>query len=177
MSVLIPQVSTDDHYLGKLGAKITLVEYGDFECSICKLSYPILLQMQKELNEECLFVFRYFLLKKKHPHALIAAKAAEAADKQGMYWKMYDALFRFDKPLILENINNLAEQISLNLGQFQSDMQNPAIEEKIEKDFISGLKSDVNGTPCFYINGERFDGDRSYANFLTTLKTSAKPSP
>lgn len=159
MTQLIPAVNGNDHISGNIWAKIELVEYGDYECPYCGQAYPIVKIIQRKLREEIKFVFRNFPLSKIHPHAFSAAVATEAAGLQHKFWEMHDLIFENQKHLEAEDIFRLASAIGLNIEQFKNDIQEKMLADKVEKDFEAGLRSGVNRTPTFFINGEKFEGD------------------
>ena len=170
MPNLITPINTEDHILGSLNFPINLVEYGDYQCSICKMTLPIIKQLNKELNGKLCFAFRHFPLKNSHPYALEAAKAAEAASFQNKFWEMHELLYSKQIQLNSNIWLELAKELQLNLEKFKVDFQSVVIENKIQDEFSKGLRSGVNGTPCFYINGERCDGDVSYEALKNKLK-------
>jgi protein-disulfide isomerase len=153
MSTLKPAVNSADHYQGNANAIITLVEYGDFECPHCRHAHPLIKQLLKEKGKELRFVFRNFPLREIHPHAYASAVAAEAAGKQDEFWEMHDLIFENQEKLSDNFLLSLAKSIRLDLAQFVKDSKSKEIESKIEKDFESGIRSGVNGTPTFFLNG------------------------
>lgn len=174
MPHLVIPVNEKDHFLGPLQAPTNLVEYGDYQCLTCKRAFSIMKQFQKELDPHLCFVFRHFPLKESHPQALLAATAAEAAGLQNQFWEMHDALYQLQAQLSPESILEIAQKLPLDLATFQKDWENPQLAEKIQGSFITGVRSGVNGTPCFFINGERYDGDLSLEPFKQTLIQAAK---
>ncbi|MBS4163685.1 Uncharacterized protein PRO82_000988 [Candidatus Protochlamydia amoebophila] len=173
---LMPQLSTPisekDHILGNLNAPVVLVEYGDYQCKTCALTHPIVKQLLKEMRGQLCFAFRHFPLKNSHPLAFIASQAAEAAALQNKFWQMHECLYHHHSALSLEAFPSYAEEIQLNIKLFNENLQNPSLISYIEENFCSGLDSGVNGTPCFFINKERYDGDRSYDTLLSALKNA-----
>ncbi|MDQ0967359.1 protein-disulfide isomerase [Flavobacterium sp. W4I14] len=107
-----------------------------------------------------------------HEFAFPAAIAAEAAGLQGKFWEMHDALYENQYRLNGELFDELAETIGLDLEQFQQDSTSEEIKSKIEDDFDSGVRSGVNGTPSFYVNGNKFDGGAT--DLYQMLKESAE---
>jgi protein-disulfide isomerase len=153
MSALTPPVNSHDHHLGNKNAAIVLVEYGDFECSYCGRAHPLVKRLLKEKGDELLFVFRNFPLRKIHPNAQDAAAAAEAAGKQNKFWEMHDLIFDNQKMLNRDFLSSLADDLELDAAQFAHDSRSKEIQNKIETDFESGIRSGVNGTPTFFLNG------------------------
>lgn len=163
-----------DHSLGSPESPAILVEYGDYQCGICKICQPMLKKLKKELGDQLCVIFRHFPLTQSHPFARLAAQAAEAASLQNKFWEMHELLY--DNQLRMEPglFNQLAEQLKLDMKKFKSDLQSPQIAAKIDTDFNGGLRSGVNGSPCFFINQERYDGDASYDVLKKALIESAK---
>jgi len=159
MKQLIPVVNSNDHVAGNSLATIELVEYGDYECPYCGRAYPLVKDIQQKLGSELKFVFRNFPLSKIHPHAFQAAIATEAAALQNKFWEMHDRVFENQKILDDENIFLLAMSIGLDPELFKNDIEKKSLKEKVEKDFDSGIRSGVNRTPTFFINGEKYHYD------------------
>lgn len=156
---LRPPVSGKDHIQGNPDAAIELLEYGDYQCPYCGRAYPIVKNIQQNLGDDLKFVFRNFPLTKIHPLAKIASVATEAAGKQGKFWEMHDIIFENQRRLYKRALLEYAQAIDLNLAQFEADLDNEILIEKVELDFESGLRSGVNATPTFFINGEKYEGN------------------
>lgn len=152
-------INGDDHSDGPETAPITLVEYGDFECPYCGRAYPIVKALQEQLGDQLRFVFRNFPIREAHPHAEKAAESAEAASEQDRFWEMHDTLFENQRRLRDSDLVDYATRLGLDVTRFTSELQSGIYEEKVQEDFMSGARSGVNGTPTFFINGERWDGD------------------
>ncbi len=168
-------VTNQDHIQGSNNAPIKLVEYGDYQCSYCGEAYPIIKAIQQNLGKDLELVFRNFPLSEMHPDAENAAKAAEAAALQNKFWEMHDMLYENQQQLDESHLVQYAKKLGLDINQFQSDMQGKAVSDKIENDFESGVKSGVNGTPSFYINGEKYDGNWQDEDVFTQdLKSQLK---
>lgn len=150
-------VGENDHMQGSDGARVTLVEYGDYECPHCGRAYPIVKKVQAKMGDRLRFVFRNFPLTQAHPNALHAAEATEIAAKQGKFWEMHDLLYENQDALGDESLIAYAEQLGLDVEKFKKDLRNDTFEEKVRGDFMGGVESGVNGTPTFFINGVRFD--------------------
>jgi protein-disulfide isomerase len=157
MKLTVP-INSGDNIKGRENAPITLVEYGDFECPYCKLAYPIVKEIQKIEGDNLKFVFRNFPLSEIHSHAVHAACAAEAAAKQGKFWEMHDLLFENQEALEDQDLITYAKNLNLNIQQLKKDMTSEGIIKKVKSDFMGGVRSGVNGTPTFFINGIRFNG-------------------
>ncbi len=165
-------MGANDHSQGAEKAAVTLVEYGDYECSYCGAAYPIVKKVQKKMGGKLRFVFRNFPLTQVHPHAHRAAEAAESADAQGKFWEMHDALYENQDALDDNNLTAYAEKIGLDDKKFKKDLQNDAFRERIRHDFTGGVESGVNGTPTFFINGIRYDEAVDYETLLAALEAA-----
>jgi protein-disulfide isomerase len=155
--MLKPPVSTNDHVEGNTDAPIELVEYGDYQCPHCGRAYSVVKALQSKLGEQVKFIFRNFPLAKIHEDATLAAIATEAAARQHKFWPMHDILFENQEELSREALTGYAKALGLNVDQFSKDLDDPALSEKVEMDFESGIRSGVNATPTFYINGEKYN--------------------
>jgi len=174
MTQLRTNVNKADHILGNEHAPLELVEYGDYECPHCGRAYPIIKDLTKQLGDKLKFVFRNFPLSQVHPHAVSAAVAAEAAALQGKFWEMHDLIYENQQTLEVEHLFLFAHKAGLDLERFRNDIQDPALNDKVEKDFYGGLRSGVNATPTFFINGQKYDGDWSGHNLLHYLQKVLK---
>lgn len=171
MTDLTPAVSSNDHVYGNLHAPLELVEYGDYECPYCGRAYPIVKSIQEKLGADLKFVFRNFPLRKIHPNAYPAAVATEAAALRGKFWEMHDIVFENQKTLGPENILAFANSLGLDIERFQKDILDESLFLKARKDFESGMRSGVNRTPSFFVNGKKFDGDWSENGLLQYLES------
>jgi protein-disulfide isomerase len=170
MTQLKPAVNSNDHIHGNHNAALELVEYGDYQCPYCGRAYPIVKNIQQVLGPDLKFIFRNFPLSRIHPHAFAAAVATEAAGLQGKFWEMHDIVFENQKMVDTESIFLMAKMIGLDLERFKSDVQRKELAEKVEKDFESGMRSGVNRTPTFFINGEKYEGSWEENDFLAYLQ-------
>lgn len=171
MTQLKPAVNSNDHMDGDINSPLELVEYGDYECPYCGRAYPIIKVIQEKLGPRLRFIFRNFPLSKSHPHAFTAAVAAEAAGRQGKFWEMHDIIFENQRSLEDASIIRYAESIDLDMKRFEHDIQQKANIDKVHNDFESGMRSGVNRTPTFFINGKKYDGDWEGEALLQYLKT------
>lgn len=172
MSKLRPPVNAEDQVQGSNSATIELVEYGDYQCPHCGAAYPIIKRIQKKMGHKLKFVFRNFPLQEIHPQALGAALAAEAAGAQNKFWQMHDIIFENQQNLEREDLIQYAETIGLDVPTFKSDIKEQAFLEKVETDFESGIRSGVNGTPSFFIDGDKYNGswdEKSLLEYLESL--------
>ncbi len=179
---LQPPVHDQDHSRGPAAAPVTLVEYGDFECPHCAAAYPIVRRLQEQRAGEVRFVFRNFPLVRLHPHALHAAEAAESVAAHagaGAYWAMHDALFEHqrDSPRALDDAHLVrhAAAAGADAERVRRELAAGTHEAKVRGDYVSGVRSGVGGTPTFFINGARYDGDwRDSAAFAWALDRVAR---
>jgi protein-disulfide isomerase len=155
---LKPPVTEKDHTAGSSAASIELVEYGDYQCPHCGAAYPIIKKIQKTFGTQIRFVFRNFPLSEIHPYAVAAAIATEAAALQDKYWPMHDIIFEHQSMLSEEGLQKMAGTAGLDLEKFREDIQLNMLQDKVDADFESGVRSGVNGTPSFFINGNKFEG-------------------
>jgi protein-disulfide isomerase len=155
--VLTPPVSDEDHAIGRSDAPITLVEYGDFECPYCGRAYPIVKEVQSRFADQLRFVFRNFPLSEIHPHAEHAAESAEAAGAQGAFWEMHDVLFENQHALEDVHLAGYASSLGLDVERFVNELAEGFYTPIVRQHFLSGVRSGVNGTPTFFINGIRHD--------------------
>ena len=147
-----------DHIQGSIDAPFKLIEYGDYQCPFCADAHEVVKEIQGRLGDQICFVFRNFPLVEIHPFAEHAAEAAESAAGQGRFWEMHDMLFENQQNLGFASLLRYAEQLLPDADQWVEDMRKHAFAERVRDDFTSGVRSAVNGTPTFFINGVRYDG-------------------
>jgi len=155
---LTPPVSARDHASGPATAPVTLVEYGDFECPYCGAAYPVVKEVQRHFRSRLRFVFRHFPLSQMHPHAEHAAEAAEAAGAAGKFWQMHDALYEHQRALADHDLVRYAVSVGVDPAVATEALIAHTYQERVKSDFMSGVRSGVNGTPSFFINGEKYEG-------------------
>jgi len=183
-ALLIDAVSPKDWEKGNAASQTVLVEYGDFQCPACLTYYGFVKQLVAEFGSQISFVYREFPLRNVHQFGQIAAQSAEAAGKQGKFWEMYDLLYSnqaswskaSDASKIFEGY---AQSLSLNVDQFKKDRDSDAVKNKIENDFQSGVRAQVQGTPTFYLNGKKIENPYSYDDFkkLVLQGQNVAPAP
>ncbi len=169
-------VADRDHVEGPAEAPVVLVEYGDYQCPYCGAAYPVIKQLQKEMGAQLRFVFRNFPITNAHPQAEWAAETAEAASAQGKFWPMHDFLYENqqffgDNPYFVK----FEEKLQLDVPRLSKEVASRAYLPRIEEDFSSGLRSGVNGTPTFFINGVRYDGEHEVGPMLAALRQAEGP--
>ena len=168
-ATLTPPVSARDHIQGRDDAPLTLVEYADYQCPYCGEAHPVIKRLQKSLGKKLRFVFRNFPLTRAHPYALLAAQAAEAAGLQGKFWEMHDLIFENQEQLQPEALPAWAHKIGLDVNQFAKAVSERKVTIRIEEDYASGQESGVDGTPSFFINGTRYEGEDDYDSLRAAL--------
>jgi protein-disulfide isomerase len=164
-------VSERDHVLGPATAPVTLVEYGDYECPFCGAAHRSVERVLQVMGNDLRFAFRHFPLSQIHPHAYQAAEAAEAAGAQGRFWEMHDLLFENQDRLGLRDLIGFAGALGLDLERFVTDLRGHAHAGRLREDFLSGVRSGVNGTPTFFVNGLRHDGGYDVEVLLEALRS------
>src|SRR5258706_14242727 len=162
MSRLTIPIENRDHIRGRTDAPVALLEYGDYECPHCGRAYVILKRIEQEMGDDLLFAFRNFPLSQIHPHAFHAAYAAEAAALQNKFWEMHSMIFEHQDTLDDPHLVMFAGRLGLDRNRFVHDMTSTAVQQHVQEDFMSGIRSGVNGTPTFFINGTRYDGSYEY---------------
>ena len=173
-AVLAVPVDQDrDHIQGQADAPVTLVEYGDYECPYCGAAYPIVTELQDRMGERLRFVFRNFPITTSHPHAEQAAEAAEAAAAQGRFWEMHDHLYENQRRLGDQDLYAYAEELGLDVQLFEKELAGHVHAPRVREDFMSGVRSGVNGTPSFYVNGTRHDDSYDLETLLAALERAA----
>ena len=168
-----PVSETRDHIQGPADAPVTLVEYGDYECPYCGAAYPIIKELQTRMGERLRFVFRNFPITTSHPHAEQAAEAAEAAATQGRFWEMHDLLYENQERLRDSDLHTYAEQLGLDVQSFDHELGEHVHAARVHEDFMSGVRSGVNGTPTFYVNGARHDDSYDIETLMAALERAA----
>jgi protein-disulfide isomerase len=178
MSTLKPPLDDRDHLRGDLSRPIHLVEFGDYQCPFCGQAEPVIRALVQTFGDQLCFAFRNFPIVGSHPHAEIAAEAAEAAGAQGMFWEMHDLLFENQHALDRLHLHQYAKQLRLDMGQFAADLRAHRFLDKIRDDLHSGAISGVAGTPTFFINGRRHDGsydfDTLHAAIMNVLSSPTR---
>jgi len=170
MANLRPPVTPEDQIQGPEDAPVTLVEYGDYECPHCGRAYSIIKRVQKHFGKSLRFVFRNFPLGELHPHAESAAETAEFAGARGKFWEMHDLLFENQERLGEALYWNLAERLNLPIEELRQALEEDTYKTRIRGDFSSGVRSGVNGTPTFFINGKRHDGPFDYEALVLAIQ-------
>ena len=173
-SHLIPAVGPADHARGGEDAPVTLVEYGDFECPHCGRAHPILQAIERQMGANLRLVFRHFPLSEMHPHAEHAAESAEMAGQKGQFWAMHDLLFEHQQALDDTHLLKYAAQVGLEPASAAQALGAGTFRPAVRESFMSGVRSGVNGTPTFFVNGERYDDSWDERTLLAALEAVAR---
>jgi protein-disulfide isomerase len=168
----VPVNIGSDHIRGSINAPIVIVEYGDYECPYTGMAYPVVQDIMKQFGDKIYFVFRNFPLNDIHPHAQHAAEAAEAAAAQDKFWQMHDYLFEHQKALDDHHLLEYAQKVGLDIDKFKQEMSGHVYASLIYRSLKSGINSGVEGTPTFFINGERYEDSWDLDTFTSFLKRS-----
>jgi protein-disulfide isomerase len=168
-------VGARDHAQGPAAAGVVLVEYGDYQCPYCGAAYPVIKRVQKELASDLRFVFRNFPLTNAHPYAEWAAEVAEAAAAQGKFWEVHDYLYEHQAALGDDAFfGRFQKQFGLDELRLRREVAEHVHLSRIREDFTSGVRSGVNGTPTFYIDGVRYDGPAEFEPMVAALRHSGQ---
>ena len=173
----ILEVKDFDHILGNPSAKVTIIEYSDFECPFCGKMFAETIPKLKEnfiKNGDVKFIYRHFPLRSIHADAQKAAEASECAGEQGKFWEYHDIVFGKQNLLGIESFKSWAKELGLNSGQFDSCLDSGKYEERVEKDYSDGITLGVNGTPATFINGKLISGAVPYEEFEKIIREELK---
>ncbi|HZL36466.1 MAG TPA: thioredoxin domain-containing protein [Tepidisphaeraceae bacterium] len=165
-------VTGRDHIRDWPDAPLTLLEYGDYECDYCGRAHPVVRALREQFGQRMRFVFRNFPHANIHPHASMAAQAAEAAGAQGKFWEMHDLLYEHQSALGSAELTHYALQAGLELYRFEADMDSQRFARKVAEDHQSGVASGVKRTPTFFINGIRHDGPFDFDTLNNALNAA-----
>lgn len=168
----IAAVSDSDHIRGNKSAKVTMIEYSDFQCPFCARFAPTVTQVLDEYDGDVRVVYRHFPLRSIHPDAQKAAEASECASEQGKFWEMHDRLFELNSAgtLSLATIKQAATDIGLNTGTFNTCLDSGKYVDVVEQDYQDGLAGGVSGTPGTFINGQYVAGALPFAQIQPIIE-------
>jgi protein-disulfide isomerase len=150
---LVAPIEPTDHVIGPAHARVVLVEYGDFECPNCGQAAPVVKLLLAEFKDRVRFAYRHFPLEEVHPHALMAAQAAEAAGAQGKFWPMHDLLFEHQHALKGHHLREYAERLELDMTRYAAEMSDTVYLQRVREHEKSGIESGVRSTPTFFLDG------------------------
>jgi protein-disulfide isomerase len=177
MVLLKAPVTAHDHWRGDPDAPIVLVEYGDYQCPYCAAAHPIVKDLLGRFHPHLALVFRHFPLSEAHPLAFAAAQTAEFGAERNRFWEMHDALYMNQPRLSLQTFFALAQALGLPQNELQTALTGDRYADKIRSDFLNGVRSDVNGTPCFFINGVRHEGPWSFEGLSAAIQAAQMRPP
>ena len=170
--MLAVPVNQSDHFTGSRSAKVTVLEYGDFECPSCGQAYPAVKMMLKHFGDDLRFVFRHFPQREVHPHAELAAEAAEAAGAQHKFWHMHDLLFENQLHLKANSLRQYASRAELDLTRYDYEMGDHVYLQRVQEHLESGNRSGVRSTPTFFVNGAVQDVSFEFAQLQHAIETA-----
>jgi protein-disulfide isomerase len=162
-------ISGRDHVLGPSTATRTLLEYGDYECPFCAAAHPVVKELLRIAGDEITYAYRHFPLTQIHPHAQFAAEAAEAAGSQGRFWEMHNFLFE-SRRFGPRDILGYASELGLDVERLAAELDAHTHQARVREDFLSGVRSGVNGTPTFFVDGVRHNGSWDLDSLLRALE-------
>ncbi len=171
MSLRVP-VSSTDHVQGDENAPCVLVEYGDYQCPHCRAAHPIIRGLQRHFGQRLLFAFRNFPLTNIHPMAEAAAETAEFAGANGVFWQMHDEIFQNQDRLGPALLAELVQGLGKSVDDWNRSLEQGTYAARVESDFAGGVRSGVNGTPTFFINGTRYNGAYDYEDLLAAIQSA-----
>lgn len=171
----LPPVSKDDFVKGPSdSAKVTLIEYADFQCPACASYYPLVKMLSSEFSKDLRVVYRFFPLISIHKNAMFAAQTAYAAGMQNKFWEMHDMLYENQNAWANTNPNDIlfgyAQDLKLDLPKFKTDASNNSTKEFINKQLTAGVSIGVNSTPTFFVNGTNIKNPASYEEFKRIIQ-------
>jgi protein-disulfide isomerase len=162
-------VTSHDHFLGPEHAPVTMVEYGDYECPYCGAAHQVIKALLPEFGPTVRYVFRHFPLTEIHPHAAAAAETAEFAGAHNRFWEMHDSLFANQRDLSLPVLLQIAVALGLSDRDLREALATGRYAPKVQSDFLGGVRSGVNGTPTFFINGRRHEGSFAFDDLASAI--------
>lgn len=173
-------VQEDDNTKGAEDGKVTLIEYGDFQCPSCAALYPVLAQVAEKYKDTVTIVYRHLPLTEIHPNAVAAARAAEAAGKQEKFWEMHDKLFETQnlwgqlQTNQQKTFESYAEELGLDVEKFKIDYASEEVGNKINRDKASAAEFNAQGTPTLILNGEKIDTPRDFEAFSNVIEEALR---
>jgi len=170
-------LSAAEHMLGDAEAKLTLVEYGDYECPACSQAAPLTQHLVESFGKRLRFIYRHFPLMETHPHAELAAEAAEAAAAQGEFWAMHQLLYSQPQQLDLPALTAHAQSIGLDMNRFNGEMADRIYTQRIQEHRRAGERSGVHATPSFFLNGKTVDVSMSFEKLNAAIHAALDAAP
>jgi protein-disulfide isomerase len=167
-------VASVDHVIGPEHARTTVVQYGDYECPICAGAEPAVRQLLKRYAQRIRFVFRHFPIEDAHPHALMAAEAAEAAAAQGRFWDLHEMLLANSTRLTRHHLDRYAETLGLDLARFKADLDDEVYRQRVREHQDGGRRSHIRATPAFFVNGVAQDVSGGMRDLFDAVEAEVK---
>lgn len=177
MAMLKAPLTPLDHRMGDDDAPVVLVEYGDYQCPFCAAAQPVVRELMRDFGQDLALVFRHFPLTEVHPQAEVAAESAEFAGAHGAFWGMHEALFANQPRLSLPVIFALGGALNLSQAELRDALTARTYADKVRTDFIGGVRSGVNGTPSFFVNGLRHDGAHTFSALALAINAARLVNP
>jgi protein-disulfide isomerase len=165
------EVTKDDHIRGNFNAKVTIIEYSDFQCPFCEGFHKTMKQIVKDYPNDVRWVYKHFPLDSIHPLARPAAEASECAGEQDKFWKYTDQVFENQKGLTSGDLSDIAKDIGLDFDQFSQCLNSGKYVDKVEADYQEGLKNGVRGAPGNLINGKLVPGALPYESIKAVVES------
>lgn len=176
ITLAVPLNQTD-HIRGSESAQVTVIEYGDFECPTCGQAYHAVKILLDLFGDRLRFAFRHFPLREAHPHAELAAEAAETAGAQDKFWSMHDLLFENQLHLKEKNLRQYAEKVELDLVRYDYEMSDHVYLQRVQEHIESGTTSKIRSTPAFFINGVLHDVSFGFEELQRAIEAELGAAP
>lgn len=164
-----------DNVKGNASSTVMVIEYSDFQCPACRTYYSMTKELTAEFGNKIAFVYRYFPLIEIHPNAILAAQAAEAAGKQGKFWEMHNLLFEkqnewADSADVRPLFESYAKLLNISVEQFKTDWASKEVKDFVRAQRVHAIKSGLQGTPTFFVNGKQIENPASVDAFRIIIK-------
>lgn len=166
------KVTENDHIRGDINAPVKIIEFSDYQCPFCQKHHSTMQQITEEYGEQVAWVYKHFPLDSIHQNARPAAEASECVWEQKGdegFWQFTDKLFENQSSLGLTLYNQLAQEIGVDMSQFDECVSSRKYQQKVEADYQTGIKAGVNGTPANFVNGLSISGAAPYSNFKQVI--------
>ena len=172
MSELRFPLNERDHVVGPADAPVTLVKYGDYQCPHCQAAWPQVELVLRHFGQDLRYAYRHFPISTLHPLAKPAAECAEFAGAHDLFWEMHSAIYANGHQLSGATLFALAKELGLDSAELGQALEQGTYAPKVEADFLGGIRSGVNGTPCFFVNGVRHDGSYAAADLAAAIEAA-----
>lgn len=169
MAILRDPITSVDHTQGPDNALVTLLEYGDYQCPYCGMAHPVIKRLQRQFGTRLRFVFRHFPLTELHQYAEPAAESAEFSGAHGRFWEMHDLLYANQDHLGVPLLFFAVRSLGLSEHALRDALAHATYAPKVRRDFLTGVRSGVRGTPTLFLDGERYEGAVEYASLTAAI--------